>query len=94
MTEGVHESVLTADALWAAVTGKPGTGWTETVQVTDRRPGSSGSTPSRDRAGTLSAIPQTAPVKPPGPSFQAQHVRVRNPQSTVLLGSFRRDSVG
>jgi hypothetical protein len=38
LTEGVHESVLTADALWTAVTGKPGAGWTETVQVTDRSP--------------------------------------------------------
>jgi hypothetical protein len=37
------------------------------------------------RASTLSVIPQTAPVKPPGPSFQAQHVRVRNPQSTLHL---------
>jgi hypothetical protein len=39
-----------------------------------------------DRAGTLSVvILETAPVKPPGPSFQAQHVRVRNPQSRVHL---------
>ncbi len=36
LTEGVDESVLTANALWEAVAGKPGEGWVETVHVMDR----------------------------------------------------------
>ena len=36
LTEGVDESALTANALWEAVTGKPGEGWIETVHVMDR----------------------------------------------------------
>lgn len=37
LTEGVDESALTTNALWEAVTGKPGTqDWYETVRVTDR----------------------------------------------------------
>ncbi|MFD4763866.1 hypothetical protein ACFWOJ_35060 [Streptomyces sp. NPDC058439] len=36
LTEGVDESALTANALWEAVTGKPGEGWAETVHVMDR----------------------------------------------------------
>lgn len=38
LTEGVDEAALTANALWEAVTGKPGKGWIETVQVIDRSP--------------------------------------------------------
>ncbi|MFF1691712.1 hypothetical protein [Streptomyces sp. NPDC058254] len=39
LTEGVDESALTANALWEAVTGKPGTQtWNESVQVTCRSP--------------------------------------------------------
>lgn len=34
--EGVDESALTANALWEAVTGRPGQGWTESVRVIDR----------------------------------------------------------
>ncbi|MGI5287715.1 hypothetical protein ACQEVF_30865 [Nonomuraea polychroma] len=36
LTEDVDESALTTDALWKAVTGKPGTGWVESVKVVDR----------------------------------------------------------
>ncbi|MGW7671569.1 hypothetical protein ACWGJX_31270 [Streptomyces sp. NPDC054775] len=37
MTEGVDGNALTTDALWEAVTGKPGTqDWYETVRVIDR----------------------------------------------------------
>lgn len=36
LTEGVDEDALTADALWEAVTGKPGAGWIEQVRVTCR----------------------------------------------------------
>ncbi|TVL87802.1 hypothetical protein [Streptomyces sp. SAJ15] len=36
LTEGVDEAALTANALWEAVTGKPGEGWTESVRVIDR----------------------------------------------------------
>ncbi|MFC5664349.1 hypothetical protein ACFP3U_15315 [Kitasatospora misakiensis] len=36
LTEGVDESQLTNDALWTAVTGQPGAGWVERVQVTCR----------------------------------------------------------
>ena len=36
LTEGVDETALTANALWEAVTGKPGQGWIETVHVIDR----------------------------------------------------------
>lgn len=36
LTEDVDESALTANALWEAVTGKPGEGWIETVHVIDR----------------------------------------------------------
>ncbi|MET8130288.1 hypothetical protein [Streptomyces sp. NPDC005231] len=32
----IHADVLTANALWEAVTGKPGEGWAETVHVMDR----------------------------------------------------------
>ena len=36
LTEGVDESSLTTDALWKAVTGKPGSqGWSEPVRVMD-----------------------------------------------------------
>jgi hypothetical protein len=39
LTEGVDESALTTNALWEAVTGKPGTQtWHEHVQVTCRSP--------------------------------------------------------
>ncbi|WOX19922.1 hypothetical protein [Streptomyces solicathayae] len=39
LTEGVDEQALTANALWEAVTGKPGTQtWHETVHVTCRSP--------------------------------------------------------
>ncbi|MGW6286335.1 hypothetical protein [Streptomyces sp. NPDC055107] len=39
LTEGVDEEKLTADALWEAVTGKPGTQtWYESVHVTCRSP--------------------------------------------------------
>ena len=39
LTEGVDESTLTANALWEAVTGKPGTqDWHEQVHVIDRSP--------------------------------------------------------
>lgn len=39
LTEGVDESVLTTNALWEAVTGKPGTQtWYESVNVTCRSP--------------------------------------------------------
>ncbi|MBF6272893.1 MULTISPECIES: hypothetical protein [Nocardia] len=39
LTEGVDESTLTANALWEAVTGKPGTqDWYEQVRVVDRSP--------------------------------------------------------
>ncbi len=39
LTEGVDEEALTANALWEAVTGKPGTQtWTEQVQMTCRSP--------------------------------------------------------
>ncbi|WP_328506006.1 hypothetical protein [Streptomyces sp. NBC_00391] len=39
LTEGVDESALTANALWEAVTGKPGTQtWYESVHVTCRSP--------------------------------------------------------
>ncbi|WP_285509604.1 hypothetical protein [Streptomyces sp. NBRC 13847] len=37
LTEDVDESALTANALWEAVTGKPGEGWVESVRVIDRR---------------------------------------------------------
>ena len=36
LTENVDESALTANALWEAVTGKPGKGWIEQVRVIDR----------------------------------------------------------
>ncbi|MER5375896.1 hypothetical protein [Streptomyces sp. NPDC002553] len=36
LTEGVDKSSLTANALWEAVTGKPGEGWVETPHVIDR----------------------------------------------------------
>lgn len=36
LTEDVDESALTANALWEAVTGKPGEGWVETAHVIDR----------------------------------------------------------
>lgn len=36
LTEDVDEDHLTTDALWAAVTGVSGAGWTETVRVVDR----------------------------------------------------------
>lgn len=37
LTDGVDESALTANALWEAVTGTPGTqGWVERVRVIDR----------------------------------------------------------
>ncbi|MFE3221167.1 hypothetical protein [Streptomyces antimycoticus] len=36
LTEGVDERALTANALWEAVTGKPGQGWVETLHVIDR----------------------------------------------------------
>ncbi|MFG2563067.1 hypothetical protein [Streptomyces sp. NPDC048496] len=38
LTEDVDENALTTDVLWEAVTGQPGAGWVETVQVTDRSP--------------------------------------------------------
>lgn len=39
LTEGVDETALTANALWEAVTGKPGTqDWHEQVRVVDRSP--------------------------------------------------------
>ena len=36
LTKGVDESALTVDALWEAVTGKPGKGRTEQIRVVDR----------------------------------------------------------
>lgn len=36
LTEDVDESALTTDALWKAVTGKPGMGWVESVKIADR----------------------------------------------------------
>ena len=36
LTQDVDESALTTDALWLAVTGKPGEGWTEPVRVVER----------------------------------------------------------
>ncbi|MFC4016029.1 hypothetical protein ACFOY2_53080 [Nonomuraea purpurea] len=36
LTEDVDESALTANALWEAVTGKPGAGWVEPLNIVDR----------------------------------------------------------
>ncbi|MGP3991643.1 hypothetical protein [Streptomyces sp. 3N207] len=36
LTKGVDESALTVDALWEAVTGKPGKGRTEQIRIVDR----------------------------------------------------------
>ncbi|MEU4332703.1 hypothetical protein [Nonomuraea dietziae] len=36
LTEDVDESALTTDALWKAVTGKPSTGWVESVNLVGR----------------------------------------------------------
>jgi hypothetical protein len=37
LTEGIDESALNTNALWAAVTGTPGTqSWTDTIRVVDR----------------------------------------------------------
>jgi hypothetical protein len=36
LTEGVDEGALTTDALWEAVTGKPGQGWREPVREIER----------------------------------------------------------
>ncbi|MGV9778981.1 hypothetical protein [Streptosporangium sp. NPDC003464] len=61
LTEKVDESALTTDALWEAVTGKPGLGWPESVRVIDRGRG----TPQRSLSDRCSPpLPSGANVAP------------------------------
>jgi hypothetical protein len=70
LTEGVDEEKLTANALWEAVTGKPGTQtWYESVHVTCRSPESEAARkaeneriygPRRERAQKAKTEPATA----------------------------------
>ncbi|MFI8793108.1 hypothetical protein [Streptomyces sp. NPDC055105] len=69
LTEGVDESALTANALWEAVTGKPGThAWHESVHVTCRSPEAEAKRraeneriygPRRERAAQAKTAPAT-----------------------------------
>src|SRR6266508_1201979 len=54
LTEGVDEEKLTANALWEAVTGKPGTQtWYESVHITCRSPQSEAARKDRSSASSM-----------------------------------------
>lgn len=72
LTEGVDESALTANALWEAVTGKPGTQtWHEGVHITCRSPESEGKRKAandeyygriREESAKRKAVAQKTPI--------------------------------
>ncbi|MFE7112818.1 hypothetical protein ACFU98_38255 [Streptomyces sp. NPDC057575] len=68
LTEDVDESALTANALWEAVTGKPGEGWIETVHVIDR-----------SAAAEKQRKAETTPPTPTGASEPRSRRRIRPP---------------
>ncbi|MFE9574633.1 hypothetical protein ACFYMW_40055 [Streptomyces sp. NPDC006692] len=74
LTEGVDEEALTANALWEAVTGKPGTQtWYESVRVTCRSPEAEAARKAandehygriREESAKRKAAAQTDPLSP------------------------------
>jgi hypothetical protein len=64
LTENVDESALTTDALWKAVTGKPGTGWVESVTIVDRSPAAPKDRKVTDAAARRERRPKAAPEPP------------------------------
>ncbi|MFC7721143.1 hypothetical protein [Nonomuraea recticatena] len=71
LTEDVDESALTTDALWKAVTGKPGTGWVESVKIADRSQAApkdrkrTDADPAARRERPATAAPQLRQSQPP-----------------------------
>lgn len=84
LTEDVEESALTTDALWKAVTGKPGTGWVESVHVIDR---SQAAPKDRKRTAAAPAARRERPAKAaPEPATDKQLKYL-----TTLVGKVGRE---
>jgi hypothetical protein len=90
LTEGVDESALTANALWEAVTGKPGTqDWYESVKVIDRSELAGAKRKAENDA--YSDRPEDLFVRLPGPALDGglgAHGRAE-PEGGRLPGSRR-----
>ncbi|SDK42994.1 hypothetical protein SAMN05421874_107294 [Nonomuraea maritima] len=84
-TEDVDESALTTDALWEAVTGKPGLGWPESVRVIDRGEASS-AIPQRPVPSAAAKQRERRPAAEPWPATDKQVKYL-----TTLVGKVGRE---